>query len=252
MVWTGFCGWLLWQRLQKYLSPIFRGSTFHAPLALNTIPIAPSFAFFSLILSSTHISFLQTPLHLLNFRIHLAFHRVAFIPNLLNPSRWTSKDSFSKLLMIALSLHAILQPKVCSDDFKPYANCQVEKPTQFKLTNNACTLRFLVKVIIVVVIMWEDILLVSAGSKLGQNAIAFNVITTKDTVKPHRYEPVQYTFVPLDANNDDATLRKLVKFINLTVFGHPCIPSPSSFFLFLSGYLTCSTSSQMFQNHHQS
>ena len=131
--------------------------------------------------------------------------------------------------MTGLSLHAMLQPKVYSDDFKLQTNCQVENPTQFKLTNNACTFGNLLQVLIVVVIMWEDILRVSAGSKLGRNAIAFNVITTKDTVKPPRYEPVQYTFFPLDANDDDAKLQKLVKFINLTVFGHPCIPSP--FFL---------------------
>ena len=70
--------------------------------------------------------------------------------------------------------------------------------------------------------MFDQILRVFAGRKLGQDAIAFNVISIKGTSKPPRYEPFQYTFIPAGEPNTEA-LETIVKFINLTVFGKPGI-----------------------------
>jgi hypothetical protein len=99
--------------------------------------------------------------------------------------------------------------------------------------------------LILVEIMFDDILHVSAGKKFGQNAIAFNIIAAKGSTKPIRYEPIQHLFIP-DGDNSDAKLVELVQYVNLTVFEHPCI------FPSYLNQLTTSTSSKTFQNLHQS
>src|SRR5271169_2155707 len=99
--------------------------------------------------------------------------------------------------------------------------------------------------LIVVVIMFDDVLHVSAGKKYGQNAIAFNIIAARGSTKPIRYDPIQHLFIP-DGDNSDAKLVELVQYVNLTVFEHPCnFPSHLN-------KLTHSTSSETFQNLHQS
>lgn len=97
----------------------------------------------------------------------------------------------------------------------------VGKP--YKLVNNAGMFLFCELLnLIVVVIMFDQILRVFAGRKLGQDAIAFNVISVKDASKQPRYEPFQYAFIP-SGEPDTEALNTIVKFVNLTVFGHPGI-----------------------------
>ena len=77
----------------------------------------------------------------------------------------------------------------------------------------------------IVVLMFNDILRVHAGNKLGQDAIAFNVVSIKGSSKPPRYEPLQYAFIPIGEPNEE-NLQRVVKLINLAVFGHPCTLAP--------------------------
>jgi hypothetical protein len=73
-----------------------------------------------------------------------------------------------------------------------------------------------------VVIMFDQILRVFAGRKLGQDAIAFNVISIKGSSKSPRYEPFQYTFIP-SGEPDLQALNTIVKLFNVAVFNHPGI-----------------------------
>jgi len=96
---------------------------------------------------------------------------------------------------------------------------------QLKIRTNWSTMQGCLEhfsILIVVVIMFDQILRVFAGTKLGQDAIAFNVISIKGASKLPRYEPFQYTFIP-SGEQDPEALETIVKFVNLTVFGHPGI-----------------------------
>lgn len=75
-------------------------------------------------------------------------------------------------------------------------------------------------ILIIVTIMFDDVLRVFAGRKLGKDAIAFNVITTKGTSKLPRYEPIQYAFIPKEELRPEE-LGKLVKYLNLAIYANP-------------------------------
>jgi Diacylglycerol kinase catalytic domain len=68
--------------------------------------------------------------------------------------------------------------------------------------------------------MFDDVVRIFAGRKLGKDAIAFNVITAKSTSKLPRYEPSQYSFIPKEQLSPEE-LGKLVKYLNLAVYANP-------------------------------
>jgi hypothetical protein len=68
--------------------------------------------------------------------------------------------------------------------------------------------------------MFDDVLRVFAGRKLGEDAIAFNVVAVNGTSKLPRYEPIQYAFIPKKQLSPEE-LTTLVKYLNLAVYTNP-------------------------------